>query len=311
MVTKFKTKERKPSAPAVVAKPVKAAGVSVKEIVFLEAQQRALPKLDDVARAAFAGRFSDAHCDGLGTQTQSALVVNEAIGAIGVALRNFASKPAPMAYAPKRLAWLVECTLSLQAARDEQQKQLGKVASVIADVDKARLSTLAARADLLTALEQLAGAAEADALAAARGVTTPDPEIVKSCQSLANLGRAWLARAERDATARVLVECAGLTSAMVEQVAEDAKAFEAARAGKPLEGAKRPFDTPPVNRAEGRVLEELRALMSAFDAAHAKNNLVERWIPGAGTRRVLAPSSRPKKAAPAPPAPAIPAPAGK
>ncbi len=46
-------------------------------------------------------------------------------------------------------------------------------------------------------------------------------------------------------------------------------------------------DTPPVNRAEGRVLLEMRHAMAEFARANALNKSVPKLVPGAGTRSVL------------------------
>src|SRR5262249_4665455 len=99
-----------------------------------------------------------------------------------------------------------------------------------------------------------------------------------------------------------------------------------AGSAKTIAGGATAKDTPAVNLIEGRVIEELRVAMRAFDKARQKDPEIPRITPGPGTRRVLA--GRPKKAsgreppadgspgaappgapAPAPPAPTKPVPA--
>ncbi len=48
-------------------------------------------------------------------------------------------------------------------------------------------------------------------------------------------------------------------------------------------------DLPAVNRAEGRVLLEMRGAMRIFAKANEKSRDVPRLVPGKATRAVLAP----------------------
>jgi hypothetical protein len=301
---------KKPKKPAAKPKQKPAGTLETRADKVLAAIAPEWPSLTNAQRAAFAARYVDAKCEEQGGRTKSEGVLSEAIGwapVMGKALK--AHPDALRRYSPERFAWYLACARALADARAVQEAKGDTAAARRAQVAKAEKTALDARRELLETLEELVDGddAEEKALAVAAGTTEGSDRIVASITALATLARAWLGRTEPHA--KELVKAAGLHLAEVEAAEAAGEALAAASADKTMEGRVNPRDTPPVNRAEGRMLLEMKAAMRVFARANERNKDVPKLVPGEATRHVLAPRQAKSKAnetAPAVPAPASP-----
>lgn len=248
-----------------------------------------LEPLTNAQRTAFLRLFSAAKCDEFGAKTKSAAVVKDAVEWAPIIAKALGKCPADLRrYGKARFAWLLECILALVDARAAQEAEGEPVPAVRAGAARAVEAAKDARAELVDALETLH---EGDAPAlkvlatAAAAVRNDDEALADSVQAVATLARGWLGR--MDAESRALVASVGLTLGEVES-AENAAATLAASVGATTLAGRLDFrDSPVVNRAEGRVLCEMRTAMRLFASAHDRNKLVPKLAPGAGTRHVL------------------------
>ena len=110
----------------------------------------------------------------------------------------------------------------------------------------------------------------------------------RSLTALADLAESWQER-PTDA-AKALVASVELSPCDVEAARAAAKALLAAASEEPQSSGRISVrDLPTVNRAEGRVLLEMRIAMRFFERAHRENSIVPKLVPGPATRAVLAP----------------------
>lgn len=194
-------------------------------------------------------------------------------------------------YAPARFAWFLECVRNLADARAQEQARGGAAAASKLLAEQAERNASAARASLLETLDELVDGndAEEKSLAASTGSADRPDRVVASIASLAAFARGWLARG--DDTSKTLVASVGLTLAEVESAEKAGEALAAATAGTTMDGKVVSRDTPPINRAEGRLLYEMKAAMRIFGSANARNKDIPKLSPGAATRSILAPRS--------------------
>jgi len=211
-------------------------------------------------------------------------------------------------YSAARLVWLLECVAALREARAHQAARQGKTTALGATRAAAMEKAKQLRADLIDALERLAGDDDAQTAAIARDAgdhrTTEAPDtLADALDALAGRVEDWCAK--NDERSRTLAASVDLLPGDAAVARATAIALRTAATGKTLEGRTVAHDTPPVNRIEGRVLFEMKEAMQAFAAANEKNTDVPKLVPGAGTRQVLASRNTGKAAPPAakPPAP--------
>lgn len=249
-----------------------------------------LPALTEIERRAFRGQFSDAQCDAYGSRTKAEPVCREArswAATIDAALRK---QPQSLRrYGTARFAWMLECVRDLHIALEAQASAKGGVGASRRQAGHARESAIAARDELLEALGLLAGgkATMRAELSTAAGTTENAAAIARSLRELANLADAWLKHESPEAKA--LVSSVGLTPGDSDTARKAADALDAATGDATLGGKESARDAPTVNRAEGRVLLEMRTVMRIFERAHEKSALVPRLNPGPATRTVLRP----------------------
>lgn len=270
-----------------------------------------LEPLTNAQRMAFFRLFSAAKCDELGAKTKSGAVVKDSVEWAPIIAKALGKYPVDLRrYGKARFAWLLECILALVDARAAQEVEGGSVPDVRAGAARALETAKNARAELVDALETLQ---EGDAVAqkalttAASALRNDDEALADSVQAVATLARGWLGRT--DAESRALVASVGLALGEVESAENAAAALGAAVGAKTFAGRLEFRDSPVVNRAEGRVLCEMRTAMRLFASAHDRNKLVPKLVPGPGTRHILgkhptSASSETDASSPAAPAPA-------
>lgn len=253
---------------------------------------RNLPPLGDVDRAAFLSQYSDEDCEALGTVTKGENVRNEAGGWL-VKVDQVLRGPdgASVVYPPERLRFFVECYFDLDRALERQQAAQGKALERKNAVDDALDPAVAAEEELYEALDAVAGnrPVERRALDTAAVPGKLPEERAARLRKLAALGRRW--RRSKDPQLAALVRTARLSEAHLQAAERAAATLSSARTS--ARGARlNPRDEPPVNRAEGRVLVEMRYVMKRFDAAHRRNPSVPRLVPGPATRKAIIGRSR-------------------
>jgi hypothetical protein len=279
-------KAKKPASPA----PTKSRAHQVIERLLVDQ-----PSLTAAQRGAFSARHSDAACEEMGGRTRSEGVLANALEWTGPMAKAMKKHPQPLRrYGAARFAWLLESIRALADAREVQQIADGATGVAKTRAQRAQKSALESREELLETLEALVeGAGEAEAaVARAAKITDKADSIVTALRALAALGRDWLAR--NDAASKALVESVGLTLDEITTAELAAGALDAAGADRTIEGRVVVRDLPAVNRAEGRVLLEMRGAMRIFAKANEKNREVPRLVPGKATRSVLAPRTASK-----------------
>lgn len=245
-------------------------------------------------RKAFSGRFADAACDAMGGRTKSEGVLSDALDWASIMAKALKKQPKALRrYGAARFTWFLDCVQTLADARQGQISG-DSAASAKARLERAAKTAKEARADLLETLETLVeGNADAEEkLAKAQGNAENNDALITSLQALAGIGHEWIERA--DAESKALVESVGLTLGEVQAAEAAASDLTAAAAEKTIEGRVKPNDTPAVNRAEGRVLLEMRAAMKVFARAHERESDVPKLSPGSATRAILAPKTASK-----------------
>jgi hypothetical protein len=265
--------------------------------------------LANTQRTAFHRLFAAAQCDAMGARTKSAGVVKDAVAWVPIIDKALGRFPAELRrYGQARFAWLLECILALVDARAAQQADGDGVPAARTNAARARAAAKDAQGELVDALETLGEQADlvAQALAAPVGAVSEDEALVSTVGAVASLARAWLSKS--DAESKALVASVGLTLGEIESAENAAAELGAAIGAKALAGRLDFRDSPAVNRAEGRVLLEMRTAMRLFASAHDKNKLVPKLVPGPATRHVLGRKAAGQAAEAAPGEPAPPAP---
>jgi hypothetical protein len=252
-----------------------------------------LPHLTDIQRTAFRGQFSHALCDELGARTKAEEVHQEALSWASVINATLRAHPhAVRRYSLARFAWLLECLRDLGAALEEQRAAQGGAGASRHRAERVKATAEAVRGEILLVLSTLAGGdpVESKKLDEATGTAETPEAIARSLGALADLAESWQER-PTDA-AKALVASVDLSPCDVEAARAAAAALTATVAEKPQGGGggrSSAQDLPTVNRAEGRVLLEMRIAMRFFERAHRENRIVPRLVPGPATRAVLAP----------------------
>jgi len=119
---------------------------------------------------------------------------------------------------------------------------------------------------------------------ALRGTADNEDELATSLQRAADLG------VELRTKKPLLASEFGLSEAAIASARAAATNIIQGRTERSLGGAARATDTPATNRAEGRVLFEMRRAMKVFNAA-AEQGYGASLVPGPATRSVLAPNA--------------------
>lgn len=281
--------------PAKAKKGAKQAHLAAGAGKALQIEERlrlALAPLTQAERLAFRDQFSDAQCDTFGAKTKANAVLRE--GRVWAATIDSALGKHPQAlrrYGKARFAWFLDCLHHLSEALEVQRAAHGSAGASKRQAELAKEAGRARREELMEALEMLAGgnAKEREALARATGTAENAAELARSLKDLAELAEGWLGRAT--AEAKALVASVDLTAGDMDAAREAAEAVDRAAGDATLiTSASRSSarDLPAVNRAEGRLLLEMRTAMRVFERAHARSAVVPRLVPGPATRSVLA-----------------------
>lgn len=222
-----------------------------------------LPKLSPLLREGFESMWTGKQCDAWARRTKAIDVLHQAHDWLIVASGALAREDhEDVPYSKQRLAWLAELTVRLEEEIAGTPKP---------DVVAARLARDAAfdesrqvRARLRSRMVLLVGGDEERGAALAianKGSRTP-AEVTAALTHLREL----LVRWRRDARLRVLADELGLDESLLVRAEESARLLRDTELRAASAGAER-GDPPSVNRVEGRVLRELRALQLAFVAA--------------------------------------------
>jgi hypothetical protein len=241
--------------------------------------------LPDGDRAAFASQCSAEVADALGAQTNSDGVAADARRALKRGERMLAAYPGDIRYSVRRLTFLALAVRELEKKIARQKRDRAGANGSGPTAAAAESTARGARTDLVESLEEVLEGSEAFAadLAATRGHLQNRQGIIDSINLAIALARRVLKTG--DPLLKVLIHEHGLSDGLVKAAADAGQRLQDAVDGKPDQGTAN--DSPEVNRAEGFVLFELRKLKRALDRAHARNNLVERYIPGPAVRAVL------------------------
>lgn len=222
-----------------------------------------MPKLSPLMREAYASLWTDAQCDAWGRRTRAPEVLKQAhewLELADAALKKSGAEDVP--YSRQRLAWVASLVVAVE------NELTGDVGDELAQARRVRDEALALarqlkgrafpRASLLVGGDERRGAALA--IANRRGRTAD--ELAESLLGLSGLLATW----RKEARLRLLADELALDEGLIRQLAETADALKEAELTavslRPLHG-----DGPALNRIEGRLLRELRALQLAFELA--------------------------------------------
>lgn len=222
-----------------------------------------LPKLSPLLREGFKSMWTDKQCDAWARRTKAVDVLHQAYEWLTIAAGALSREHhEDVPYSTQRLAWLAELTVRLEDEIAGTPKPDAVAARLARDAaleeSKQVRARLRSRMVLLVGGDEERGAALA---IANKGSRTP-AEVVAALQHLGEL----LARWRRDARLRVLADEVGLDEALLVRAEGSARLLRDTELEAVSAGAVR-GDAPSVNRVEGRVLRELRALQLAFAAA--------------------------------------------
>lgn len=222
--------------------------------------ERSLPKLSPLMREAYASMWTDAQCDAWGRRTKGPEVAKQANEWLVLADKALkAEESADLPWSRQRLAWVASLTVQLE------NELAGKLDDEISAARHARDEHLAAakhlRAKTLSRMSLLVGGngERGAALAVANKNSRSADEVASTLGALADLLHLW----RMEARLRLLADELGLDETLVRQMRESkaqlAEAELNAASLRPMRG-----DGPALNRVEGRLLRELRALQLAF-----------------------------------------------
>ncbi len=222
-----------------------------------------LPKLSPLLREGFRSMWTEKQCDAWARRTKAADVLHQAHDWLVVAngaLTREEHEDVP--YSKQRLAWLAELTSALE------DEVAGTPKAEVAETRQARDGALAEsnqlRARLRSRMTLLVGGDEerGAALAIANKGSRTAGEVMAALTHLSELLTRW----RRDARLRVLADELGLDESLLVRAEGSARLLKDADLKAAVVATER-GDSPSVNRVEGRVLRELRALQLAFAAA--------------------------------------------
>jgi hypothetical protein len=222
-----------------------------------------LPKLSPLLREGFRSMWTEKQCDAWARRTKATDVLVQAHEWLLVAdgaLRREQNEDVP--YSRHRLAWLAELTVALEdevAGTPKEDVVAAREArdGALAESNQLR-ARLRSRMTLLVGGDEERGAALA---IANKGSRTP-AEVSSALVHLSELLTRW----RRDARLRVLADELGLEESLLLRAEGSARLLKDAELAAASVASDR-GDAPSVNRVEGRVLRELRALQLAFSAA--------------------------------------------
>ena len=253
-----------------------------------------LTPISDALRAELRAQKSEAACEALGKNTSSAGVYREA-GQFAVTMHRtlMAHGPAKVRYGYGLLVWFLECVrvLGVETVRQSSRANAASTSSLTGqlglEVARENRSSINGLIELV-----IEGNAELEAgFAAVRGVANSEDDVITSLRSSADFAEKLLTK-----KAALAAEF-GLTAEDVTAARTAAANAVSQRTNRSMDGAVKPKDDAATNRAEGRVLFEMRRAMRVFNKA-AEKGFGARLVPGPATRNVLAPEK--KKAAPKP-----------
>lgn len=234
-------------------------------------------------RLIFETQTSEERLEHLGAQTRSAAVLSESRAWLVPMQKVLAKAPEDLFYSEERFTYFLETVAALNEKIASQKAVKGSAvrARGIKDIHLAQLRKK--RKQLLAALSSMARGNEVleNEVAIARGDTETDDTILESTRALIQLARLWLKNEPLRA------RLAKLQVKLVDEAEESVSQLASAADQRREEGRVMVRDDTATNRAEGRVLVEMKAAMRAFDEARELGALVPKLVPGAGTRRVL------------------------
>ncbi len=240
-----------------------------------------LPPLSSARRAAYASSFTDAQCDAWGTRTKAANVLAEGNRWASVASSALLKQPV-LGYSAARLAWLCELLIQLDDAVASQKAGSGD------HVRGARTAAVAVadkcRRELASLLYAVAGGrADLRHQVAERNESAQTPHVLASTLTgLVQLAIAF----RRFPVLELLCEDAGLNEALLTRAYSAAELLTTAN--EKTFTAAREVDSAETNRIEGRVLREMKLLMTQFQMAKEMGQAVSVLAPSASIRHVLA-----------------------
>lgn len=224
---------------------------------------RQLPKLSPLLREGFRSMWTEQQCDAWARRTKANDVLHQAqewlLVADGALTRT---RHEDVPYSKQRLAWLAELTLSLEDQVAGTPKP--EVVEARRERDAALEEANQLRARLRSRMTLLVGGDEerGAALAIANKGSRTAEEVTSALAHLGELLKRW----RQDARLRILADELGLDDSLLFRAEESARLLKDAALEAASVQTER-GDSPSVNRIEGRVLRELRALQLAFSAA--------------------------------------------
>jgi hypothetical protein len=222
-----------------------------------------LPKLSPLLREGFRSMWTEQQCDAWARRTKANDVLHQAQEWLLVAEGALArAQNEDVPYSKQRLAWLAELTLGLEEQVSGTPKPEVLEARRVRDDAFEEANQLRAR--LRSRMTLLVGGDEARgaALAIANKGNRTVEEVSSALEHLAQLLTSW----RQDARLRILADELGLDDGLIFRAEESARLLKEAALEAASVSTQR-GDSPAVNRIEGRVLRELRALQLAFSAA--------------------------------------------
>jgi hypothetical protein len=284
-----KDSKNKPSKKAPAAEEAQAAVLDASHVdAALKKFLAQHPAISDAQRAAYSALIDPEQADELGKRTRAADVRDEAIrwaAQMDGALRMYPG--AFRRYSPARFVHFLECTRTLHKVIRAEDEKRSKVKVARGTAESERQAALDARKDVISALRTYAGQRpkERQELKQATGVTDSLENLAKSIAALVALGQRWLGR--QDETSKILATEANLTADVLQAATDAAAGLGTATADALAEGHARSKDTPPINRAEGRVLLEMLEARRIWNEAHERSGLVQKLNPGPAIRHVF------------------------
>ena len=222
---------------------------------------------------ALRSRVTDAKCRALGDRTRAVAVLAQLVKLLAGA-KNARAYAALPGYSDGRLGFLVGLGLELVAMMSGARDRRAEVGDARASASSAKKRRQQAVDALVHAMDSFAGERDDEKAALTRARARHTSDGADAIAPLTKLARQWLART--DDVSRALAKDAGLAEGALADVETSAAAegkVAGARAAKG--GSLRTTDSPEVNTVEGRVVYELRALLSAIKAARASNAKIE------------------------------------
>jgi len=288
VTSKTTTKKTAPKKAAkVVKKPVATRRTSTTRESIQKLRAR-WPELTVIERSAFAQLVPEAQADALGKQTRAVSVLSQGLRwavKMDTALRTY---PGALAsYSAMRFAYYLECLSRLQGELETERGKRAKAQAARTEAMRLREDALMTRKRLVRRLYTFAGAREAEReeVTAALGSSETDEHLAESLRSLAKLAQTYMGRA--DPESKVLADTAGLSHGDIHAALLSARALASSNSDVQLEGYLRLNDSAVVNRAEGRLLWEMREARRLFNEAHEENPVVPKLEPGAATRHAF------------------------